>query len=162
VTVVLARVDDRLVHGQVVLGWGNALRAKRVLVVDDAAAAPGWERDLLAASAGELQVRVVAVADAAAALAEEARRPGAAIVLFRSPLAALAAVESGAELAELNLGGLHHAVGKQRVLDYVYLDAADRGALAKLAARGVRLTAQDLPSSAPVDARVWLAAGPGA
>jgi mannose/fructose/N-acetylgalactosamine-specific phosphotransferase system component IIB len=162
VSLALARVDDRLVHGQVVIGWGTALRAKRLLVVDDVVAARAWERDLLAASAGDLQVRVVPVAEAAAALAEEARRPGAAIVLFRSPQAARAAVEAGAELTELNLGGLHHAAGKERVLDYVYLDATDREALAALAARGVRLVAQDLPSSAPVDARAWLRAAPGA
>jgi mannose/fructose/N-acetylgalactosamine-specific phosphotransferase system component IIB len=161
VTVALARVDDRLVHGQVVLGWGTALRAKRILVFDDVAAARDWERELLAASAGDLPVSVAPVAEAVVRLAEEARRPGAAIVLFRSPGAALAAVAAGADLPRLNLGGLHHAAGKERVLDFIYLDAADRAALEALAARGVRLTAQDLPSTSPVDARAWFGAGPG-
>jgi len=162
VTLVLARVDDRLVHGQVVVGWATALRARRLLVVDDAAAGRAWERELMAASAGELAVRVVAAAEAAAALAEEAARPEPAIALFRSPHTALAAVAAGAALTELNLGGLHHAPGKERVLDYVYLDAADRAALAELAARGVRVVAQDLPSTAPVEARAWLRSAPGA
>jgi len=162
VTLVLARVDDRLVHGQVVVGWATALRARRLLVVDDAAAGRAWERELMAASGGELAVRVVATAEAAAALAEEAARPEPAIALFRSPHTALAAVAAGAALTELNLGGLHHAPGKERVLDYVYLDAADRAALAELAARGVRVVAQDLPSTAPVEARAWLRSAPGA
>ena len=161
-TLVLARVDDRLVHGQVVVGWATALRARRLLVVDDAAAGRAWERELMAASAGELAVRVVAVAEAAAALAEEAAQPEPAIVLFRSPRTALAAVAAGAALTELNVGGMHHAPGKERVLDYVYLDAADRAALAELAARGVRVVAQDLPSTAPVEARAWLRSAPGA
>jgi len=162
VTLVLARVDDRLVHGQVVVGWATALRARRLLVVDDAAAGRAWERELMAASAGELAVRVVAAAEAAAALAEEAARPEPAIALFRSPSAALAAVAAGAALSELNVGGLHYAPGKERVLDFVYLDAADRAALAELAARGVRVVAQDLPSTAPVEARAWLRSAPGA
>jgi mannose/fructose/N-acetylgalactosamine-specific phosphotransferase system component IIB len=155
VTLALARVDDRLVHGQVVLAWGPALRAVRLLVVDDEVAANPWERDLLRASAGELEVRVLSVAEAPPALREETGRAGAAIVLFRSPRTALAAVEGGAALAELNLGGLHYAPGRERVLDYVYLDAADRRSLAALVQRGVRLTAQDVPSSRPVDASPW-------
>jgi mannose/fructose/N-acetylgalactosamine-specific phosphotransferase system component IIB len=159
VTLALTRVDDRLVHGQVVLAWGQALPAARLLVADDSVAASAWERDLLRASAGDLEVVVVTVAEVPGLLAEEEQKAGAAILLFRSLAAALAARLAGAEFAELDLGGLHYAPGKERMLDYVYLDAGDRRALAVLAASGVRVFAQDLPSARPVEAGAWLGRG---
>src|SRR5678815_2395340 len=107
----------------------DRLRAVRLLVADDGVASAEWERQLLQASAGDLQVEVFPAADTAARLAYEKDRPGAAILLFRSPAAALAAVEAGAALEELNLGGLHHAPGREPVLDYLYLNDADRDAL---------------------------------
>ena len=155
-TLALARVDDRLVHGQVVLAWGQALPAARVLVADDALAASAWERELVRTSASDLEVRVVALADLPSLLAEEAGRPGAAILLFRTPAAALAARRAGAQFAELDVGGLHYAPGKERVLDYLFLDAGDRQALAALAAAGVRVFAQDVPSARPLEAAEWL------
>src|SRR5262249_61246439 len=101
-----------LVHGQVVLAWAGTLKASRLLVADDGAAEAAWERQLMQASAGDLEVLVFPVAETAARLAEEGAKNGAAILLFRSPSAALAAVETGAVIDELNLGGLHHAPGR--------------------------------------------------
>lgn len=155
----LARVDDRLVHGQVVLAWAGTLKAERLLVADDASARADWERQLMQASAGDLEVQVFAVAETDARLREESARSGTAILLFRSPRAALAAVEAGAAIGELNLGGLHHAPGREPVLDYLYLNEDDRGALRALAERGVKLTARDLPSSRPLPAAEWLEPG---
>ena len=155
----LARVDDRLVHGQVVLAWATTLKASRLLVADDAAASTAWERQLLQASAGDLEVLVFPLAETAEHLAEERERHGAAILLFRSPATALAAVEAGAVIEELNLGGLHHAPGREPVLDYLYLNQNDREALRLLSQHGVRLSARDLPSSRPLPASEWLEPG---
>src|SRR5262249_14519165 len=122
---------------------------QRLLVADDAAAAASWERQLMQASASDLEVDVFRVAETAERLRQESARAGAAILLFRSPRAALAAVEAGAALSELNLGGLHHAPGREPVLDYLYLNEQDKEALRRLEERGVRLSARDLPSSRP-------------
>lgn len=161
-SLVLARVDDRLVHGQVVLAWAGALKASRLLVADDAAAQATWERQLLQASAGDLEVEVFPLAETGARLAAESARAGAAILLFRSPSDALAAVEAGAAIGELNLGGLHHAPGREAVLDYLYLNDKDREALRRLEQRGVRLSARDLPSSRALPAAEWLEPGSAA
>lgn len=155
----LARVDDRLVHGQVVLAWAGTLKASRLLVADDAAAQAPWERQLMQVSAGDLEVDVFSVAETAERLLAERARSGAAILLFRSPQAALAAVLAGAAIEELNLGGLHHAPGREPVLDYLYLNQDDRDALRGLEERGVRLSARDLPSSRPLPAAEWLEPG---
>src|SRR5262249_48160603 len=110
-------------------------------------------------SAGDLQVEIFPIAETAQHLAEESRRGGTAILLFRSPAAALAAVEAGATLEELNLGGLHHAPGREPVLDYLYLNEADRQALSRWGERGVPPWARALPSSRPLPAVEWLEPG---
>lgn len=145
----LARVDDRLIHGQVVVAWGARLAPRRIWVVDDGAAADAWERELLAGAAPGVEVRVVTVAEAAAGWAAEAAAPEPAILLVRDLRTALALVEAGARPAVLNLGGLHYAPGKDKVAEYVYLDAEDRACARRLLGAGVALEVQDVPASRP-------------
>jgi mannose/fructose/N-acetylgalactosamine-specific phosphotransferase system component IIB len=141
------RVDDRLIHGQVLIAWGARLRPRRIWVADDASAANAWERELLASAADEADVRVVTVAEAAAAYAAEAAAPGGAFLIVRDLQSALALVQAGAAVPSFTLGGLHYAPGKTKVNEYLYLDAADRDRARALRARGVALEVQDVPAS---------------
>ena len=141
------RVDDRLIHGQVVVAWGAALRPARIYVVDDQVAASPWERDLLADAAPGVEVRILTVAEAAAAWPGEQAGPGGALLLVRDLRTARALVEAGAAVPRFALGGLHYAPGKVRVAEYIYLDEADRADARALLARGVELVAQDVPAS---------------
>ncbi len=145
----LVRIDDRLLHGQVVVAWGQRLRPARIVVADDAAAANDWERELLATSVPGVEVRVVPLAEGAAGWAAEAAAPGTAFLLVRSLSAALALVEAGARPSAINVGGLHYAPGKDKVNDYVFLDDADRAAARALIGHGVALEVQDVPASRP-------------
>src|SRR5262245_7581159 len=143
----LHRVDDRLIHGQVVVAWGGRLHPSRIWVVDDASAADPWERDLLSSSAPGVEVRVVTVADAAASYATEAAARGGAFLLVRSLKSALALVEAGAAITSFTIGGLHYAAGKQKLNEYIYLGPEDRRLARALLDRGVALDAQDLPTT---------------
>jgi mannose/fructose/N-acetylgalactosamine-specific phosphotransferase system component IIB len=156
VSVALVRVDDRLLHGQVLIAWGCALAAARYLVIDDALATSPFERSLVESCGGEAPVEVLALAEGATRLVAEAHRPGATVVLVRGLPQALDLVRAvraaGGTLDVVNLGGLHHAAGKERVHDYVYVDASDRGALAALRDLGVRVSVQDVPAATPFEA----------
>jgi mannose/fructose/N-acetylgalactosamine-specific phosphotransferase system component IIB len=144
---VLARIDDRLIHGQVIVAWGLRMNPRRIWIVDDAAAADPWERELLSSAAPDIDVRVVTVAEAAAHWREEAAAEGGAFLLVRGLGPARALVEAGAAVQRFNVGGIHYAPGRDKVHDYVYLDAADRDAARELLARGVELEVQDVPAS---------------
>ncbi len=146
---VLHRIDDRLIHGQVLVAWGARLSPARIWVVDDGVAASEWERDLFRDSAPDIEVRVVTVAEAAAAHAEEAAAGGAAFLLVRDLATARRLTEAGARVDDWNVGGLHFAPGKDKVNDYVYLDAADRADARTLLSAGVGLVVQDVPASRP-------------
>ena len=145
----LHRVDDRLIHGQVVVAWGGRLHPQRIWVVDDASAASAWERDLLASAAPGVEVRVLTVAEAAEAHAGEAAAPGGALLLVRDLATAEALVGGGAVVASFNVGGLHYAAGKDKINEYVYLDDADRAHARALLDRGVALVVQDVPATRP-------------
>ncbi len=146
----LHRIDDRLIHGQVLVAWGARLAPVRIWLVDDAVAASDWERDLFRDAAPGIEVRVVTVAEAAAAHAAETEaRDGGAFLLVRDLATAHRLVEAGARVEDWNVGGLHYAPGKDKVNDYVYLDAADRAHAHALLAAGVGLVVQDVPASRP-------------
>jgi mannose/fructose/N-acetylgalactosamine-specific phosphotransferase system component IIB len=143
----LVRVDDRLIHGQVVIAWGGRLEPRRIWVADDASASNAWERDLLASAAAGVDVRVVTVAEAAAHFAEESAAHGPAFLILRDLAAARALVAAGAAVHALQLGGLHYAPGKSKLNEYVYLDDRDRADARALLASGVVLEVQDVPAS---------------
>lgn len=145
----LHRVDDRLIHGQVLVAWGGRMHPARIWLADDAVAASDWERQLYEDAAPGLAVRVAGVAETAAEYAAEAAAAGGAFLLLRDLASALRLVEAGAPVAEFNLGGLHYAPGKTKLAEFLYLDDADRAAARALLARGVVLTAQDVPATRP-------------
>jgi PTS system mannose-specific IIB component/fructoselysine and glucoselysine-specific PTS system IIB component len=145
----LHRIDDRLIHGQVLVAWGARLHPARMWVVDDAVAASEWERQLYEDAAPGMVVRIASIAEAAAGYAAEASAPGGAFLLVRDLATAARLVEAGAGVPSFNVGGLHYAPGKEKVGEYVYLDEADRAHARALLARGVALEVRDVPASRP-------------
>ncbi len=152
----LLRVDDRLIHGQVLLGWGPALSPDRFAVVDDGMAKDPFQAALLVATTGGTPVDVLSEAEVPTRLVALSAAHDSVLVLVRGlPEAArvmAALARAGHAPASINLGGLHYAPGKERVHDNVYLDAKDRAALAELTRLGVRVIVQDVPATRPMDA----------
>ena len=150
--ILLFRVDDRLIHGQVVVGWGSRLDPDRYVVVDDALAEATWEQELYALGVPEdTSVEFASVEEARDSIEEWAESPQKTIVLFRD-LESVERLSKGGELRgrELNLGGIHHKPGSTRVLSYLYLDEEDRERLRTLEDRKIDVTARDLPGSAQI------------
>jgi mannose/fructose/N-acetylgalactosamine-specific phosphotransferase system component IIB len=148
----LVRIDDRLIHGQVSVGWAGRLRPDLIVVLDDEAARDRWENDLVCSACPDSVTAEVHGVEEGARLLLEGRHAGRRIlILLRSVRSAVRLVDAGYPVPELNVGGLHHHAGSRPVLPYVYVDADEIGALRGLAARGVRLVAQDLPANRAVD-----------
>ena len=159
--IVLLRVDERLIHGQVVVGWGGPLHADRIVVVDDAIAASPWEQELYCLGVPpEMEASFATVDDARAQV--PAWRDGSkrVIALVRDIATALRLAEGGILSGEeVNLGGIHHAAGRERVLPWLHLDDGDRRALRALAATGAVVSARDLPATRAVSLDELLGSG---
>jgi mannose/fructose/N-acetylgalactosamine-specific phosphotransferase system component IIB len=147
--IVLHRVDERLIHGQVVVGWGTQLHAARIVVVDNDIAASDWEQDLYCLGLPpEITPEFVSVAEARAQIGGWRTGAERVIVLTRD-VGTMAALAEGGLLRgdEVNIGGIHHAPGRRQVLPYVFLSDVETGALRELAANGVEVSARDLPAA---------------
>lgn len=150
--IVLCRVDDRLVHGQVVVGWGRPLALDRIVLVDDEVRDSPWEQELYRMAAPpEIAVEFRSAAEAAPLLAGWASGPERVLVLTGSiaTVASLDTLAPGA-LRRVNLGGIHAGPGRRERLRYLYLSDAEEEQLARLMDHGVEVTAQDLPTSREV------------
>jgi PTS system mannose-specific IIA component len=148
VPLLLARVDDRLIHGQVVHGWGQALRPTWIGIVSDSLRADPARADLyLFAAPEDARAEVLSISEALGEPALDTIRSKRSFLLFPGVEEPLRLKERGFPLEELNVGGLHHAEGKTALLPYLYLDARDKESLLSLARLGVRLVAQDLPTN---------------
>ncbi len=152
--VVLYRVDERLIHGQVVVAWGAQLHPDRYVVVDDELWEAAWERELYLLSLPEgTTADFVPVEEASARLAEWRESEQRTVVLFRSVRSLVRVAEAGGMEGEsVNLGGIHHGEGRVRVLPYLHLDPADRERLRRLSGLGVEVSARELPGSTRVPA----------
>ncbi len=149
-TLVLNRIDDRLIHGQVVVGWGQPLDVRFIVLVDDEVAASDWEQELYRMCVPpEMDVRFHSAADAIALLDgyRTEVRPG--ILLTRDIPTMQTLVRRGG-VREVNVGGIHHRAGRTQHLRYVFLTDAEGDALRELAALGALVTAQDVPAARAV------------
>lgn len=149
--VVLFRIDERLIHGQVVIGWGHELRPDRYVLVDDDLAASEWEQDLYRLAVVDTDVEFVDVEGARGLLARWRDDPRRSIVLTRDVATMRRLADGGLLRGEkVNLGGIHHGPGRTEVLRYLHLTAEDRADLAALAAEGAQVSARDLPDAPKV------------
>ncbi len=144
----LARIDDRLIHGQVVLGWVPMVKPDRIVVACDRVAANEWERRFYAACVPpEIRTSFFSVAETAVQVAVEPYQNEQLLVLLESAEDAWKLVERGVVLKEVNVGGLHFREGSIELLPFVFVTPDERAYLRELVKRGVTLSAQDVPSN---------------
>jgi mannose/fructose/N-acetylgalactosamine-specific phosphotransferase system component IIB len=147
VTLVLNRIDDRLIHGQVVVGWGQPLDIKFIVLVDDAVAESDWEQDLYRmAVPPEMEVRFHSTADAIGRL-DRYRTENAPGILLTGDIATMHRLVAQGSVRDVNVGGIHHRAGRTQHLRYVFLTPDEQHALRDLAQLGAVVTAQDVPAA---------------
>ena len=147
--ITLLRVDERLIHGQVVVGWGERFHVERILVVDDELRGSQWEQELYCLGVPpSVDASFVAVAEARAEFASWRADPRRTFLLLRDvgTLSRLAG-DGLLDGLEVNLGGIHSAPGRHRVLPYLFLSDEEMVDLHRIADSGIVISARDVPSS---------------
>ncbi len=147
-SIVLYRLDERLIHGQVVVGWGTFLRIKKIVIASDRVASNPWERELyLSCTPSEIQAAVFSVEKAAAEILNGSFGKANTIILFDSPKDVLKILEKGVKIEFLNLGGMHFKQGREKILSYLYLSEEEIAQLERIITAGVVCKCQDVPSA---------------
>jgi mannose/fructose/N-acetylgalactosamine-specific phosphotransferase system component IIB len=147
--ITLLRIDERLIHGQVVVGWGERYHIDRIMVVDDDLRVSKWEQELYCLGVPpNVDATFLNVDEARAALPEWQSEPAHTFVLVRDvPTLSRLASDGLLHGLEVNLGGIHSAPGRHRVLPYLFLSDDELLDLHRIANSGIVITARDVPAS---------------
>ncbi len=144
-SIIFYRVDERLIHGQVVVGWGNSLKIDQIVLANDLVVRNPWERELyLACVPPEIKAVIIPVDDAISRIKENGFEGKRILVLVDSPFDILRMVEEGVGIDRLNVGGVHSKAGRAKVLPYLYLSTEEISAFKKIIARGIRCECRDV------------------
>ncbi len=150
-SLLLHRIDDRFIHGQVVVGWGQPLELKFIVLVDDDVASSDWEQELYRMGVPPgMDVYFHSVEEMTTRLSayQSDDRVGMLLVGGIDTMQRLVAAHES--LRTVNVGGVHHAEGRVQRLRYVFLTPPEEAALRDMQTRGVDVTAQDVPGTRPV------------
>ena len=141
----LVRVDNRLIHGQVVEAWLPHLKVERVIVADDEAASSPLVKAAMGLAVNpsiEVIIQPLHALDYAA-LQRDSRKT---LLLLRDVAAVVRAQERGLKLAHVNVGNVHFATGRKQVSPSVFLSPDELNQLKMLAESGVEVEARAVPN----------------
>lgn len=143
--VILGRIDERLIHGQMALAWLRQYPAEVVIVVDDQSA----KDPLQMAVSGTVICEVVSVADAKAAV--ELKSSKKIFLCARTPDVYVRLLEMGVKIPQINVGGLYSAVGRTQYYKTIFLDEKLKEDILKLGDYPVKVEHRMVPQDAETD-----------
>lgn len=143
----LARIDDRLIHGQVATRWTKETNVTRIIVVSDEVAADNVRKTLLTQVAPPgVTAHVVDVAKMIRVWNNPKYGKDKVMLLFTNPGDVVRLVEEGVKIPSVNIGGMAFRQGKTQVNNAVSVDAKDIEAFKKLNDRGIELEVRKVSS----------------
>lgn len=144
--IILTRIDNRLVHGQVGVVWTSSIGANLLLVVNDDTAQDELQQQLMAATAetSSVGIRFWTVEKTIKNIFRASPRQKIFLVV-RTPQDVRRLVEGGVPIDQVNIGNMHYSEGKTQVTKYTYMDQADKDDLLFLADKGVDVYVQEVP-----------------
>ena len=145
--IVLARVDSRLLHGQVATAWTKSTNPNRIIVVSDSVAKDELRKKLIQEAAPPgVKANVVPIKK----IIEVSRDPRfgntKALLLFENPQDVLRTIEGGVDIDVVNIGSMAHSVGKVMVNKVLSMNADDVDAFEKLKAKNVKFDVRKVPN----------------
>ena len=150
--ITLARIDDRLIHGQVTTVWSKVANAQRIIICNDDVYNDDVRRTLLRQAAPPgMKVNVVNIEKAVAVYHNPQYQDETVFYLFTNPQDVLTMVQQGVKIAPLNIGGMAWRPGKKQLTKAVSLDAADINTFQQLDKLGVKLDLRVVASDPSVN-----------
>ncbi|RLB66205.1 MAG: hypothetical protein DRH04_09730 [Deltaproteobacteria bacterium] len=151
----LVRVDDRLIHGQIVETWVPYLNINQIIVADDEVCNNPFKRKIMAMSAPpQVQVIIKTIDDAVRYVKDDFAQPGASprsMMLLASIEAADRAIKLGLPCNRLNLGNVHYQNGKTQISASISLNRQEVSLLEEMNRQGISIFVQPVPRIPPQD-----------
>jgi len=148
----LFRIDDRLIHGQVVIGWASVLNSNSIIVCDNSVYENDWEKELyLSCAPDSLKTIILDVAGTIEFLKTTDRDLSKTILLVNGPEVIEKLMEGGLNLQNINVGGMHFREGRKNYLPYLYLNDNEISSFKRCMDKGVNFECLDVPTGNKVN-----------
>lgn len=148
---VFTRIDDRLIHGQVIATWLKTLsNVQHILVVDDKVSQDPFMQEmfsLLVPSRVTIEIRTVD--EAAALLKAGLQKPTMMIVKVPQTIKSL--IGKGADIDFINIGGMGMSAGRTKLYQNISASEEERQIFRELMAHGVKVEIQIIPAQKQTD-----------
>lgn len=143
----LARIDDRLIHGQVATAWSKQMEIDRILVISDEAAENQIRKLLLKQAAPNgIRVNVISVARMHEVYQSNILQFEKVALLFTSPQDVEVLVRQGMELSSINIGGMSFSNEKKMLTNFISVDEKDIASFIYLSEQGIELEIRKVPA----------------
>ncbi len=149
---VLVRIDDRLIHGQVVENWMKFLKINHVIVVNDFVASDRMQKTLFSMAVPDhAKTSILTITQAKEAILNGQFEGDKAMLLLVSPQDVLNLINKGVRIKEVNVGGMHYSPDKKQILKAISVSKEDIQAFQELDKLGVCLEARMVPNDEKID-----------
>jgi mannose/fructose/sorbose-specific phosphotransferase system IIB component len=149
---VQVRIDDRLIHGQVVVGWRSDLKMNRILLCSDEVANSDWQTAIyLSAVPDDIDASVLRVEETIETLLNNRFGNQRILLLVDNPKTIVTLLQAGVKIDEVNVGGLHFKPGKSQISPFIFVDQEDIDSFEILHKHGIKLDGRDVPTRPSLD-----------
>lgn len=150
--IVNARIDERLIHGQVAGIWSTSLDTQRIIVINDEAASdPLQKTSLRMAAPTSMRLSVLPAETAATNIVSGKYGKQRLFLVFKSPTDVLRFIEAGGVLDKLNVGNMSYKEGTREVTKSIQVLAFEEAVFESIADHGIHITAQRVPNDQAID-----------
>ena len=148
--IVLTRVDNRLIHGQVATNWLKTYNANLCIVADDEVAEDTMQQTLLKLAAGNMQIRFFTI-QKTIDIIYKANPSQKIAIICRTPIHVAKLVAGNVPITTVNIGNMHDGEGKKKLQRTVYADSEEITAMKELIDKGVTVEYRMLPKDHSID-----------
>lgn len=148
------RIDDRLIHGQIVTAWIRETKAEAILVADDLAARDATQKMLLQLATPRNVKLYIESLEKSASLLKEGGISEDLLLIVRNPRSANVLFELGFSIDSVNVGNISNsksATGRKMLLSYIYLEEQDVENLKSISEKGIALDVRSVPGDKRID-----------
>lgn len=147
----ITRIDDRLIHGQVVVGWGRIIGIALYIVIDDKVAKDKMQQNLMNIAVPADAKTLIFSTDEAIKRLKGVVKNKKVILLFSTPVDVLKVVEGGFEIRNINVGGIRQAEDRKELLPTVFLNKQEIESFKKLTQLNIEIEYCLLPGDEKVN-----------
>ena len=151
-SILLTRIDDRLIHGQVMTAWVKNTSANRIIIVDDEVAKDSFMQEVLKMSAPSgIKVDIFNTKDAIEALKSTNSVKERLIIIVKVPQTIYTLIENGIEIKELNVGGMGAKPGRKPLYKNISASQEERECFQKIIDKNVNVFIQIIPDNKSIN-----------